>query len=68
VEEAARLIARDSPRYAVALQREAQAAARSLRQFVRRGRVVPERNDERMKELIVASYRLIYKIITVDSM
>lgn len=64
VEEAARFIARDSPRYAVVLQREAQSAATSLRQFARRGRVVRERHDERLRELIVArSYRLIYRIV-----
>ncbi len=67
VEEAARFIARDSPRFAVVLQREAQAAARSLRQFARRGRIVRERNDERLRELIVGqSYRLIYKLVTDD--
>jgi len=67
VEEAARFIARDSPRYALVLQREAQAAAKSLRQFARRGRVVPERGDERLRELIVSnSYRLIYKVVTDD--
>jgi toxin ParE1/3/4 len=67
VEEQARFIARDSPRYAVVLQREAQSAARSLRRFVRRGRVVPERADERLRELFVAnSYRLIYKIVAED--
>ena len=67
VEEQARFIARDSPRYAVVLQREAQAAAKSLRQFARRGRVVPEREDERLRELIIAnSYRLIYKIVSDD--
>ena len=67
VEEQARFIARDSPRYAVVLQREAQAAAKSLRQFARRGRVVPERDDDRLRELIVGnSYRLIYKIVTGD--
>ena len=64
VEEIARFISRDSPRYAIVLQREAQAAAKSLRQFAKRGRIVPERNDERPRELIVArSYRLIYRII-----
>lgn len=67
VDEIARFIARDSPRYAVVLQREAQAAATSLRQFARRGRVVPERNDERLRELIVSqSYRLIYRITADD--
>jgi plasmid stabilization system protein ParE len=67
VEEQARFIARDSPRYAIVLQREAQAAAKSLRQFAKRGRIVPERGDERLRELIIAnSYRLIYKIVNDD--
>lgn len=67
VEEVARFIARDSPRYAVVLQREAQAAAKSLRQFARRGRIVRERDDPHLRELIVGrSYRLIYKIIADD--
>ena len=69
VEEAARFIARDSPRYAVVLQREAQAAAKSLRQFARRGRIVRERGDERLRELIVSkSYRLIYKLVADDEL
>ena len=67
VEEVAHFIARDSPRYAVVLQRDAQAAAKSLRQFPRRGRMVPERGDDRLRELIVSkSYRLIYKIVADD--
>ena len=66
VEEIARFIARDSPRYAIVVQREAQSAAASLRQFARRGRMVSERNDERLRQLIVGSYRLIYKIIADD--
>jgi plasmid stabilization system protein ParE len=67
VEAVARYIARDSPRYAVILQREAQAAAASLSQFARRGRVVSERNDERLRELIVGrSFRLIYRVMPGD--
>ena len=63
MEEIACFIARDSPRYALVLQREAQAAASSLRQFALRGRMVSERDDPRLRELIVGrSYRLIYKI------
>lgn len=69
VEEQARFIARDSPRYAIVLQREAQAAAKSLRQFARRGRVVPERGDDRLRELLVGnSYRLIYRIVADDEL
>jgi plasmid stabilization system protein ParE len=67
VEELARFITRDSPRYAIVLQREAQAAAKSLQQFARRGRVVPERDDEQLRELMVgSSYRLIYRIMPED--
>ena len=36
VEESVRFIHRDSPRYAIVLQREAQAAAQSLKQFALR--------------------------------
>jgi len=64
VEEIARFISRDSPRYAIVLQREAQAAAVSLRQFALRGRIVPERADNRLRELIIgSSFRLIYKVV-----
>jgi toxin ParE1/3/4 len=66
VEAAAGFIARDSPHYAVVLQREAQAAARSLSRYAMRGRVVPERNDERLRELLVGSYRLLYQIASSD--
>ena len=49
------------------LQREAQAAAASLSRFARRGHVVRERNDQNLRELIVArSYRLIYKVAPDD--
>ncbi|MGZ4778307.1 MAG: type II toxin-antitoxin system RelE/ParE family toxin [Thermoanaerobaculia bacterium] len=45
-EAAAEYIARDSPRYAAALIREARTAARSLREF----------------PIFVQSYRLIYRV------
>jgi toxin ParE1/3/4 len=62
LECAASFIARDSPRYAAALVDEARSIARSLRRFPKRGRIVPELNDETVRELIVKSYRLIYEI------
>jgi toxin ParE1/3/4 len=67
--EAAEFIARDSRFYAMALVREARAAARSLRTLAERGRVVPEAHSPDVRELSVKSYRLIYwiapKIVTV---
>jgi plasmid stabilization system protein ParE len=62
LECAARFIARDSPRYAAALIGEARSAARSLRTFPLRGRVVPEAADDLVRELFVKSYRLIYEV------
>jgi toxin ParE1/3/4 len=55
-------ISMDSPRYAAAFVREVRDAARSLRRFAERGRVVPEFDDPRLRELIVRSYRLIYYV------
>ncbi|PYQ59182.1 MAG: type II toxin-antitoxin system mRNA interferase toxin, RelE/StbE family [Acidobacteria bacterium] len=62
VESAAEYIARDSPRYAAALMREARDASRSLRRFAKRGRIVPEENDPNIRELFIQSYRLIYRL------
>ena len=60
--EAAEFIARDSPFYAAALVREARAAARSLKRFSERGRIVPEARSPDVREIYVKSYRLIYRI------
>ena len=65
LESAADYIAYDSPRYAATLIREARDAARSLRQFANRGRVVPEIGDSSIKELFVfrQRYRMIYRVL-----
>jgi toxin ParE1/3/4 len=62
VECAASFISRDSPRYAAALVDEARSAARALRTFPARGCVVPELNDDSVRELFVKKYRLIYEL------
>ena len=67
VERQAAYIARDSPRYAAALLREARLAARSLRQFPNRGRIVPEEGNPAVRELFVFhSYRLLYEVFASD--
>ncbi|MGA8808422.1 MAG: type II toxin-antitoxin system RelE/ParE family toxin [Thermoanaerobaculia bacterium] len=64
VERQAAYIELDSPRYAAAIVREARDAARSLRQFPNRGRVVPEKNDSAIRELFVFhSYRMLYQVL-----
>ena len=62
VQEAATYIGRDSPRYAAALVDEVRSAARSLRTFPSRGRVLPEVGDEAVRELFIKSYRLSYEL------
>src|SRR5688500_15837681 len=43
---------------------EARDAARSLRQFANRGRVVPEIGDSAIRELFVfKSYRMLYRVL-----
>jgi toxin ParE1/3/4 len=65
VEAAAAYIANDSPRYAAALIRDARDAARSLREFPLRGRVVPEEHNPAIRELFVfrGRYRMLYEIV-----
>ena len=55
-------IARDSVQYARAFAADAFAAADSLVELAERGRVVPEFGDASVRELIVRSYRLIYRV------
>lgn len=66
LEEAAEFIARDSRFYASALVQDTRAAARSLRTFADRGRIVPEGHSPELHELFIKSYRLIYRV-TGDS-
>ena len=60
LDAAAEYIHRDSPVYAAALVFRALEAGRSLTDFAERGRIVPEFKDEKIREIFVQSYRLIY--------
>jgi toxin ParE1/3/4 len=62
LETVADFISRDSPYYAAAWVREVRDAARSLNVMSMRGRVVPEIGDRQILELIIQSYRLVYKV------
>lgn len=55
-------IARDSPSAALAFLEKSLQAAESLATLSERGRVVPELNDPRVRELFIKSYRLLYEI------
>ncbi|MBI3939436.1 MAG: type II toxin-antitoxin system RelE/ParE family toxin [Acidobacteria bacterium] len=62
VENAADYIARDSKFYAAAFVKEIKKAAASLANFAERGQIVPEFGDESIREFLVRSYRLVYRV------
>jgi toxin ParE1/3/4 len=64
LEAAVEFIARDSPAYAANLARLAVDAAESLVRFPYRGHRVPDPRLSRFRELIIGSYRLIYRVET----
>ncbi len=53
---------RDSVNYAAALVQEVKKAAASLAEFAERGQVVPELDDETIREFLVSPYRLICRV------
>ncbi len=55
-------ISKDSTCYAVSFMDEVKNAADSLATFAERGQIVPEFRDESIRELLIRSYRLVYKI------
>lgn len=62
LEAIATYIASDSPAYAAAVVRNIVNQTRTLSRFPRVGRQVPEFDDETIRELIVYSYRVIYRL------
>lgn len=59
---AAEYIHKDSPIYAASFVARALDAGRSLDSFAERGHIVPELNDDNIREIFVYIYRLIYRI------
>ncbi|MBI5047595.1 MAG: type II toxin-antitoxin system RelE/ParE family toxin [Deltaproteobacteria bacterium] len=58
----AEYIARDSSFYAAAFTQEILDASRTLNELSERGRVVPELDEDNIRELFIREYRLIYSI------
>ena len=58
----AEYIARDSEFYARAVVTKILAISRDIREFPLIGRVVPELGNEHIRERLVYSYRLVYRI------
>jgi toxin ParE1/3/4 len=55
-------ISHDSVRYAQLLIEKILMAVRRLELFPESGRIVPERNEKHIREVIVGSYRIIYRV------
>jgi addiction module RelE/StbE family toxin len=55
-------ISQDSTAYAAAMAGRLVAAVERLERHPQLGRVVPEYEDETIRELIVGSYRLVYRV------
>ncbi|SDI26857.1 type II toxin-antitoxin system RelE/ParE family toxin [Natribacillus halophilus] len=52
----------DSPAYAIAFYNKVKERSRSLSEFTERGRIVPEHDDKRVREIFIHRYRLIYEV------
>ena len=53
----------DSPAFAHSFYYTTRDKARSLGEFSKRGRIVPELRDPTIREVFIYGYRLIYKIL-----
>jgi addiction module RelE/StbE family toxin len=66
IQAIAEYIARDSTVYADATVERIFQAPERLIQFPKLGRIVPERNNESVREIFVFQYRLIYEIFASE--
>ena len=55
-------VAKDSPAYADLVVRRIIAAVDRLAAFPESGRIVPERNQPAIREVIVRPYRVVYRV------
>jgi plasmid stabilization system protein ParE len=61
-EEIYNYIARDSEKYASIFAKKVMAIVKSIPDFPKAGRVVPEYDDENLREKILGNYRIVYRI------
>ena len=62
IESIRAFIAQDSPAYAELEARRIVAAVERLHLFPESGRTVPERRDAAIREVVVAPYRVVYRL------
>jgi toxin ParE1/3/4 len=66
VDAIAAYISQDSEAYAASVVRLILSKARTLADFPHIGRIVPEFDDERIREIFAYSYRIIYEVTESD--
>jgi addiction module RelE/StbE family toxin len=59
-------IAQDSPRYAQEFGNKVFDRVEQLKQFPKSGRVVPEFQNDELRELVINKYRIVYRIYTPE--
>lgn len=62
LEKAVEYIHQDSPGYALSFLYDALDKAKTLNLLPNRGRIVPEINDQDVREIFIHRYRMIYRI------
>ena len=62
LENIVRFIGRDNPQVAAQFGAKLIQSVRHLASFPRLGRVVPEKNDESIREIIFKPYRIFYRV------
>jgi len=55
-------IARDSRHYAALFARKILSLVKAIPQFPKAGRIVPEYNDENLREILYENYRIVYRV------
>ena len=68
IQDIVRYISLNNPKRAMEFGRFLIQCARSLGKFPMRGRVVPEFDDESIRELIARSYRIVYRLKREDEL
>jgi toxin ParE1/3/4 len=61
-EEICNYIARDSGTYSSIFAKKVNAIVKSIPDFPKSGRVVPEYDDDNLREKILGNYRIVYRI------
>jgi toxin ParE1/3/4 len=61
LEDIKSFIAKDSPAYALAVVRKLYLAVDQLKTFPESGRLVPERGDPELREIVRPPYRIVYR-------